>query len=475
MILRLLFTAFILTLTILGSNVCCLAQNLLPAGYSYESSINTNRVRYNGTLVDGTRVGTSIELYNFIYTYDKKYIILFHRSNPVEISFWNAEKFEHIAEISVKGWKLSNFGSSVVSMDWEYDFYYYDNKFYFNTARTLNYNRWSRKYFEYNLITKKLTEMDFSATESIPEVGRSELKGNIHNVKVPKKDNFSGISNWFFLDDLLVSFNHNTGEIIFARAINDDNTRDFSLYNNKSEKLSTGDFYSLIIGVNEYSDGKITDLDRPISDAENIQKVLIDNYTFDDDKSILLKNPTRSDIYRAFHLLGNKIKPEDNLLVFYAGHGYWEEETDEGYWLPSNAILDYNSEWISVGDLNTLIKKINCINAIIIADACFSGALFKTRSINNDFSTAIEELYNTPARKAITSGEYEKVQDNSVFMTYLLKQLRVNTKNYLSAEELFYKFKQAVINNSNNSQIPQYGTLSKTGDEGGDFIFIRKQ
>jgi len=60
-------------------------------------------------------------------------------------------------------------------------------------------------------------------------------------------------------------------------------------------------------------------------------------------------------------------------------------------------------------------------------------------------------------------------------MTYLLKQLRVNTKNYLSAEELFYKFKQAVINNSNNSQIPQYGTLSKTGDEGGDFIFIRKQ
>ena len=77
---RLLFTVFILTVTILGSNICCLAQNLMPPGYSYESSINTNRVRYDG----------SIELRNFIYTYDKKYIILFHRQKPVEISFWNS-------------------------------------------------------------------------------------------------------------------------------------------------------------------------------------------------------------------------------------------------------------------------------------------------------------------------------------------------------------------------------------------------
>ncbi len=42
----------------------------------------------------------------------------------------------------------------------------------------------------------------------------------------------------------------------------------------------------------------------------------------------------------------------------------------------------------------------------------------------------------------------------------------------MSADQLFYRFREAVINNSPNT--PQYGVIHDAGDEGGEFIFIRR-
>jgi len=75
----------------------------------------------------------------------------------------------------------------------------------------------------------------------------------------------------------------------------------------------------------------------------------------------------------------------------------------------------------------------------------------------------------------MTSGAMNQVPDNSVFIDYLIKRLENNIENYLSAEQLFASFKMAVINNSTLGQVPQYGEVKETGDEGGDFIFVRKR
>jgi len=42
----------------------------------------------------------------------------------------------------------------------------------------------------------------------------------------------------------------------------------------------------------------------------------------------------------------------------------------------------------------------------------------------------------------------------------------------LDAENLYINFKQAVINNG--PTVPQFGVIYDAGDEGGDFIFVRK-
>lgn len=72
----------------------------------------------------------------------------------------------------------------------------------------------------------------------------------------------------------------------------------------------------------------------------------------------------------------------------------------------------------------------------------------------------------------MTSGTLKEVPDQSVFLQFLIKRLEENDQKYISSEELFSSMRTAVLNNSSN--VPQYGEIKDSGDEGGDFIFIRR-
>jgi hypothetical protein len=116
--------------------------------------------------------------------------------------------------------------------------------------------------------------------------------------------------------------------------------------------------------------------------------------------------------------------------------------------------------------------SINSKHTLLIADACFSGSIFKTRSAFKDAQPAINKLYELSSKKAMTSGNLKEVPDQSVFMHYLVKRLTENSEKYISSDILFSSFRQAVLNNSSTE--PQYGTIQNAGDEGGEFIFIKR-
>jgi hypothetical protein len=118
------------------------------------------------------------------------------------------------------------------------------------------------------------------------------------------------------------------------------------------------------------------------------------------------------------------------------------------------------------------LKEIESRHTLLITDACFGGSIFKTRSAFGSKEKAYEKLYALPSRKAMTSGTLTEVPDRSSFTRYLISRLEENKDTYLSSEQLFSSFRLAVINNSD--AIPQYGEIEKVGDEGGDFIFLRK-
>ncbi|MGB3465837.1 MAG: caspase family protein, partial [Cyclobacteriaceae bacterium] len=217
--------------------------------------------------------------------------------------------------------------------------------------------------------------------------------------------------------------------------------------------LKKRSFHALIIGVDSYDDATVVSLDNTIKDGTALSKVLTDYYSFEKENVTLLKNPDREAILNEFERLSANLTEQDNLLVFYAGHGFWDEKLSQGYWLPSDAKLISKSQWISNATIRDYIRGINTQHTLLIADACFSGGLLKSRGVGK----AMSNLYNMPSRKAITSGTLTTVPDQSVFIKYLLKYLENNDERLISADQIFYQIKISVINNSPNSQVPQYG------------------
>lgn len=233
-------------------------------------------------------------------------------------------------------------------------------------------------------------------------------------------------------------------------------------------------YHAILIAVQDYKDPGITDLDQPAKDMMRLKEALVKNYAFLEENVMVVTNPDRNTLYAKFDELQSRLDKADNLLVFYAGHGYWDPQLEQGYWLPSDAEPNKRSSWLSNGTLRDYIAGIPARHTLLISDACFSGGIFKTRSLFENSSTAIETLYLRKSRKAMTSGTLEKVPDRSVFVTTLVQRLEENQEPYITAEEIFSGLRRRVIENSPNAQVPQYGEVGQTGDEGGEFIFIRR-
>jgi hypothetical protein len=231
-------------------------------------------------------------------------------------------------------------------------------------------------------------------------------------------------------------------------------------------------YYALIIGINHYSDPDLSTLENPISDAQALYDVLSTHYTFDKNNIQFLRDAKREEIIYALDELSRRVTPDDNLLIYYTGHGQYDENANIGYWLPSNARRLSTADWFGNSQLVDFIKRIESKHTLLIADACFSGSIFKTKSAFSDVPAAVEKLYELPSRKAMTSGTLTEVPDKSPFAKYLVERLTKNEDQYYSAEQLFSSLRIAVINNSD--AIPQYGEIRNVGDQGGDFIFIRK-
>jgi hypothetical protein len=241
---------------------------------------------------------------------------------------------------------------------------------------------------------------------------------------------------------------------------------------NLETTFAGGKYYALIIGISKYSDPLINELDKPVKDAETFYNTLTSRYTFDKENVRFLKNATMEEIVAALDYYAKVVKPVDNFLVFYAGHGVWNATSDIGYWLPSDARKNSTLNWFRNSALRDYLREINSKHTLLITDACFGGSIFKTRSAFMDATLAVNMLYELPSRKAMTSGTLTEVPDESAFLKYMIERLNNNNEKYLSSEQLYSSFRLAVINNSNS--VPQFGEIKDVGDQGGDFIFILK-
>ena len=173
-------------------------------------------------------------------------------------------------------------------------------------------------------------------------------------------------------------------------------------------------------------------------------------------------------------------KETDNVFIYYSGHGEYKKELNKGFWVPIDAVSNSTADFISNNDLQTYLGGIKSKHTLLVADACFSGDIFRGNTVSVPFEDSekyYKEVHGLASRQAMTSGGIEPVMDggkngHSVFAYYFLKSLNENQDKYFDAGQLYNKIKIPVINNS--EQTPKLAPVKDTGDEGGQFIFIKK-
>ena len=232
-----------------------------------------------------------------------------------------------------------------------------------------------------------------------------------------------------------------------------------------------GSYYALVIGNNDYQN--LPKLHTAANDARAISHLLQNAYGF---KMQLLTNATRSDILLAVNAYRRELTPHDNLLIYYAGHGWLDKDADQGYWLPVNADRDNPINWISNNAITSEIRAIQAKHIIIVADSCYSGKLTRGLHINQRTPNYLRRISQKKARVVLSSGGLEPVLDqggngnHSVFASAFIETLSKN-RDMLDGTALFSQIRKKV--GWNADQTPEYSNIHKAGHDGGDFIFVR--
>jgi len=245
------------------------------------------------------------------------------------------------------------------------------------------------------------------------------------------------------------------------------------------KSVQVGNYYGLVIGINSYS-GEWPPLRNGVSDAQAVAKTLSEKYEFDQLKTLYDKEATRDNILKEFEWLMNTAKENDNVFIYYSGHGEFIENMDKGFWVPVDASSKSISKYISNEDIRSFLSGIISKHTLLVTDACFAGDIFrgKTMTIPYENSTKYyHKVYSLRSRKALTSGGVEPVMDkgkegHSIFAYYFLQALQNNNEKYFDAGQIYDFVKIPVVNNS--YQTPEYSPVRNAGDEGGQFIFIMK-
>ncbi len=232
----------------------------------------------------------------------------------------------------------------------------------------------------------------------------------------------------------------------------------------------TGANYLLAIAINEYEHHP--KLSNCVRDAKRLVATLQEKYGFKGEHTYTLfeDKATAQNIYTHLVALSRQVSPKDNVIIYFSGHGFYDQSDKTGHLVPVEAIRGAVWHYFSNANLVNRIRAINSFHTFLIIDSCFSGSLFASK----DATALAEVVEGLPSRWALAAGQIETVEDglhgdHSPFAKALLSYLEANNSPLVPASELVQHVKWVTPHNAR--QTPVGGVLFKTGDVGGEFVF----
>lgn len=244
--------------------------------------------------------------------------------------------------------------------------------------------------------------------------------------------------------------------------------------------LGIESYHAVLFAAQDYRDDSL-DLKSPLHDIGAVGAVLRDQYGFHIDA---VPNATRSEVLQKLAALSD-LPASAAVVVYFSGHGYFDEVEGRGYWLPIDARRDDPARegWVSSDDVLAKLRKVAAAHVLIVADSCFSGKFFDNRDSRSrsgpQTAAAARELAAKGSRWWISAGGNEPVPDSggcdgmSVFSCAFAELLRASTEYYVVPDALFVNLRQRVETNSHGAQTPAQGPLP--GNPFGQMVFLNQR
>lgn len=323
-----------------------------------------------------------------------------------------------------------------------------------------------------------------------------QKNGNSYQLNIPKKD----------LEAFWLPNQENTLAVKALTSSNDISSRSTisKEFITKKQEQDPPNLFAVVVGVSDYK-GEDLDLKYAAKDAADIanaiqnsaskllnvegkQHVFVSRLHTGEGRD---KFPEKAAIRQVFNEIGTKAKPNDILLIFFAGHGKWETKANQFFFLTGDASTASATETISeVGismqELSDWIQpaKIRAQKRILVFDACNSGQaindLVKVGENNQNYlaarddskaeqTKAVEKLNDKSglfilSASASNQFAYEMGRYSQGLLTYaLLKAIKeqpdiLEDKRFLNVSRWFNSAEKTVENiaaQSGNQQQPQ--------------------
>ncbi len=245
----------------------------------------------------------------------------------------------------------------------------------------------------------------------------------------------------------------------------------------RAQKAGTD--YAFLFYTADYTNGW-TDLPETKAKLPQLASELKNNYNF--------KVETYGDLNlaqlkaRLAEINRRNFGPNDQVLFFFTGHGYYQPGSDNGYLIPTDGPHQWNfgDGWLGYDKLRDYLSGNRAQHVLVAFDACHSGS-FGRRTMgapsappwdrNADCQTVNRSSLRYKSRLFFSSGnKTERVPAQSVFLRRWLQCLRElpQRRQYIVSDDDLRRYINTIRSSS-----PEDGTFQGHASSG-KFVFIHK-
>ncbi len=248
----------------------------------------------------------------------------------------------------------------------------------------------------------------------------------------------------------------------------------------KGRKPKPKQNHILAIAIDNYSEGQVP-LHYPVEECERLIHLLTEQYNFQpsdvtriyDDKAT--KEVLRDELYE----LPNKLEEQDNLLLIFAGHGFYNDKLNEGYWIPVDAptlVREVEAEdlFFPFQRIVKLLNRASIHHIVFVIDSCFGGKFGQiTMGVPSKKDTNQNKPEEIPSRWVLSSGRIQEVADYSPFAKAMWEILDRNTQVKLPLSSLYTEIRNRMETTA--AQTAYCTEIVEGENRGGEFHFSLRE